>query len=145
MSIYRPRTDLQRLDGWEGRLGVLANAWRNRPFEYGVTDCGRFMLAAVVEITGTDLLPGVTWPRGWLGVAKWMIANDWEDVEAVMDDLLPYVPVAESRRGDVVSFERGGELHLAVRVGDAALTPGIDGLVVSPSSAWRRAWQVGAP
>lgn len=142
MASYSPRADLQRLDGWQQRLIALANEWRNKPYAYGLTDCGRFMLSAVKEVTGVDLMPGVEWPRGWLGVAKWMIANGWDSVEAVMDDLLPSMPVKQSRGGDIVSFERGGEFHLAVRFGDTALTPGADGLIVI-GAPWHRAWRVG--
>jgi len=144
MSAYTPRTDLRRVDGWQSRLIALANGWRRRPFAYGVVDCGQFMLADVEAVTGALLMPGVVWPTGWLGVAKFMIANDWASVESVMDDLLPPMEVSASRPGDVVSFERGGELHLAVRVGDGALSPGIDGLVHFPRQTWRRAWMVGA-
>lgn len=142
MVAYSPCADLQRLDGWQLRLVRLANAWRNKPYAYGLTDCGRFMLSAVTEVTGADLMPGVEWPRGWLGVAKWMIANGWDSVEAVMDDLLPPMQVVETRSGDIVSFEKGGEFHLAVRIGDTALTPGTDGLIVI-GPPWRRAWRVG--
>lgn len=142
MAAYSPRADLQRLDGWQPRLIGLANEWRNKPYAYGLTDCGRFMLSAVEITTGVNLLPGVEWPRGWLGVAKWMIANGWDSVEAVMDDLLPPMPVELSRGGDIVSFEKVGEFHLAVRFGDTALTPGADGLLVM-GKPWRRAWRVG--
>lgn len=142
MSAYSPRADLQRLDGWQMRLVGLANAWRTKPYSYGLTDCGRFMLSAVSEITGVDLMPGVEWPRGWLGVAKWMIANGWDSVEVVMDDLLPPMPVQQTQGGDIVSFEMGGEFHLAVRFGDTALTPGTDGLIVI-GPPWHRAWRVG--
>lgn len=138
------RTDLVRLDGWERRLAGLANDWRRRPYEYGITDCGRFMIEAVTAVTGAVLLEGVSWPRGWLGIAKWMIANGWDSVEATMDDLLPAMDPADTRAGDIVSFVRGHEPHLAVRVGDTALSPGADGLLVFPRPTWRRAWQVGA-
>jgi len=140
-----PRTDLVRLEGWERRLAALANQWRHRPYAYGVTDCGRFMIEAVTAVTGAVLLEGVTWPRGWLGIAKFMIANGWDSVESTMDDLLPAMETAASRRGDIVSFVRGDEPHLAVRVGDTALSPGADGLLAFPRPTWRRAWLVGAP
>jgi hypothetical protein len=138
-----PRHDLVRVEGWEGRLAALANDWRHRPYAYGLTDCGRFMIEAVTAVTGEVLLEGVTWPRGWLGVAKFMIANGWDSVEDTMDDLLPPMEVAGLRRGDVVSFELGGEMHLAVRIGDTALTPGVAGLEAFGASTWRRAWRVG--
>lgn len=140
---YVPRTDLVRLNDWEQRLAALANGWKHRPYAYGVSDCGQFTLAAITVVTGAQLLADIDWPRGWLGVAKVMIANGWDSVEATMDDLLPPMPAARSRAGDIVSFEENGERHLAVRVGAVALSPAIGGLAVVAPARWLRAWQVG--
>jgi hypothetical protein len=138
-----PRADLVRLPDWEQRLAALANSWRNKPYAYGVTDCGQFALAGIAAVTGVALLDDIVWPRGWLGVAKVMIANGWKDVEATMDDILPRGEVIDSRRGDVVSYEGNGELHLAVRFGDYSLTPGTTGLELIPSARWINTWRAG--
>lgn len=143
MSVFKPREDLMRLEGWEQRLATLANEWKHRPYVYGVSDCGRFAQCAITQVTGVVLLEGVDWPRGWLGVAKFMIAHGWDSVEDTMNDLLPHQPIAEARRGDIVSFADNEEFHLAVRYGDTALTPGVGGLVVIGAPRWLRAWKVG--
>lgn len=144
MSSYTPRLDLCRLDDWTRRLAALANAWRCRPYAYGITDCWQFMLAAVETQTGAALMPGVLWSRRRIGVLKFMKAEGWADIEAAMDDLLPPMIVTDSRPGDVVSFGLADELHMAIRVGDTALTPGPNGLVeIARPEWWRRAWKVG--
>ncbi len=143
MSIYAPRTDLRRLEYWGPRLVALTNDWRRRPYAYGVTDCWQFMLAAVETQTGEALMPGVIWPTKLVPVIRIMIENGWESIEDAADDMLPSMSLKNSRPGDVVSFEEGGEMHVAVRVGDTALTPGPKGLVDFGRSAWRRAWKVG--
>ena len=143
MPEFLPRNDLVRREDWEERLAALVNEWKHRRYSYGENDCGRFAQSAIAEITGVVLLEGMEWPRTWLGLAKFMIANGWESVEDTMNGLLPPMPVPNSRRGDIVSFEAGGELHLAVRVGSESVTPGIEGLVVIDPSRWLRAWKVG--
>ena len=143
MTRFVVRTDLQRIVGWEDRLADLANAWRDRPYAYGRSDCGRFAQGAVAAITGVTLPEGIDWPTGWLGAAKFMISNGWDNIEAPMNELLPPVAAAASRIGDVVSYEAIGELHLAVRVGNTALTPGPVGLVCVERRRWLRAWKAG--
>lgn len=137
------RTDLQRLDGWELRLADLANDWRNRPYAYGTRDCARFAQCTTKAITGVTLPEGIDWPTGWIGAAKFMIARGWNSVEDPMNELLPSACVANSKIGDIVSYEAMDELHLAVRVGDTALTPGPVGLVFVERPRWRNAWKVG--
>lgn len=141
--MYVPRTDLVRRADWEPRLVALANEWRAKPYAYGVTDCWQFLLAAVHAQTGAVLMPGIVWPTKLIPVVRIMLANGWESVEDATDDLLPPMPLAESRLGDVVSFEQGGEYHMAVRFAELALTPGLSGLATVDPSTWRRAWKVG--
>jgi len=136
--------DLKRLDGWEKRLVTLAGEWRTRPYSYGESDCGCFARVAIEALTGVTMLPGVEFPKGWLALAKFMIARGWSSVEDSMVELLgPPVEATASRRGDIVSYEEGGELHLAVRIGDVALTPSLSGLRVIEENQWLRAWKVG--
>jgi hypothetical protein len=134
---------LVRLDDWEARLARHANSWRAVEYAYGLTDCTRFAHGAVEAITGVDILPGMQWPTGWISAAKFMIAKGWDSVEVPVAELLPEMEAAESRRGDIVSYRQGGELHLAVRVGDAALAPASSGLFVVERRLWHRAWTVG--
>lgn len=135
---------LTRLSDWQQRLVKTVNERRLMPYVYGRTDCACFVQAAVLAVTGTMLLAGVEKPKGWIGAAKFMLANGWEDVEQMATAVLgPPVSADLSRPGDVVSFELAEELHLAVRVGDAALTPAGEGLQVVDRLAWRNAWLVG--
>lgn len=135
--------ELKREADWRPRLIAMVNDWRGRPYAYGVTDCWQFMLAAVRCQTGIDLMPGVVWPTGLVGVVRIMIAHGWETLEEAMDDLLPSQPVEAARPGDIVSFVQGGEVHMAVRLGDTALTPGLQGLAAFGPATWKRAWRVG--
>lgn len=134
---------LVRLDDWEARLARHANSWRAVEYAYGLTDCTRFAHGAVEAITGVDILPGMQWPTGWISAAKFMIAKGWDSVEVPVAELLPELDAVESRRGDIVSYRQGGELHLAVRVADAALAPASRGLFVVERRMWHRAWMVG--
>lgn len=138
-------TKLERLPDWEQRLIDTANERRTLPYAYGVNDCGCFAQAAIKAVTGVTLLEGIELPRGWLAAAKFMMARGWSNIEDTMTDLLgqPMDDPQQSRRGDIVSYEEGGEFHVAVRVGDCALTPAIGGLAVIPASRWRRWWKVG--
>lgn len=135
---------MERRDDWEQRLIKLANDWRNKEYEYGKTDCGCFAQSAVEALTGVVLLSDVERPKSEIGAARFMIAHGWHTIEDMATGLLgsPVNPIA-SRRGDIVSFAEGGALHLAVRVGDAALSPGPKGLIVVGRKAWRSAWKVG--
>ena len=133
-----------RREDWERRLADLVNRTRATPYRYGTFDCAVFARMGVEAVTGVELMPGVEVPKGWLGVAKFMIARGWDDVEAMATELLgrPCEPHL-SRRGDIVSFLEGGEKHLAVRAGSEALTPSPVGLRVVAPSHWRNAWRVG--
>lgn len=135
--------ELTRAADSSSRLIALVNDWRSRPYVYGVTDCWQFALAAVRCQTGVDLMPGVVWPRSLFGAVRIMIENGWENINDAMNALLPSQSVEDARPGDVVSFERGGEHHMAVRVGDTALTPDLRGLMAIDRALWRRAWRVG--
>ena len=143
MTNRSPRTDLVRLPDWEQRLATLANIWRNRPYAYGTVDCAQFAFSAIETVTGAKVLEDIVWKPGWLEVAKVLIANGWRDVEDIMNDVLPRGDAIEPRRGDIVSYEKNGEIHLAVRVGFSSLTTGTIGLELVPSALWINAWRVG--
>jgi hypothetical protein len=135
---------LVRLPDWQPRLVALVNERRLVPYAYGENDCWHFARAGIEAMTGTLLFPEMTPYRGWVGAAKMLIANGWETVEDGVTALLgPPIDPNESRPGDVVSYEAVGDRHLAMRVGDAALTPSLEGLTVIERARWCRAWSVG--
>ena len=135
---------LQRLPDWLPRLAELANKHRLTPYRYGTHDCWTFARAAVEAVTGTLLLPELESYSGWLGAAKLMIARGLASVEEVMTEQIGKpVDVGQSRAGDIISYENGGERHLAVRIGDGALAPAPDGMTIVAPVVWRHAWLVG--
>lgn len=136
---------IQRLVYWPSRLSALIEARRHEPYAYGTTDCGCFVLDAILAVTGTDLVPPADRPTSRVGAARFLIARGYGDVESMMTALLgPALPTPKlAGRGDVVSFEAKGERHLAVCAGTAAATPGRDGLLWVPRALWLAGWKVG--
>lgn len=135
---------LIRRPDWQERLRVAANARRSLPYRYGENDCWCFARALIEAMTDTLLLPEIDPPKSWIGAAKVMIERGWETVEDIMIEVLgaPIDP-ATSRAGDIVTYEFGGELHLAVQMESDALAPSPYGMVVIGRERWRRAWSVG--
>jgi hypothetical protein len=133
-----------RLPDWQSRLADCLNARAAEPYRYGTNDCACLARAAVEAVTGVDVAPGMEMPKGWISAAKVMIAHGWNSVEDMATELLgePVDP-SESRPGDIVSFEECGELHLAARVGDVAITPSQRGTDIVDRAAWLRAWKIG--
>lgn len=98
------------------------------------------------EVTGVSLIPGVQRPKpGWLAAAKFLIRYDLKDVEEFAIAALGQIPGdgQDSMSGDLVSWRACGEPHLAVRIGNEAVTPGAKGLLMVPASDWICAWWIG--
>lgn len=98
------------------------------------------------EVTGVSLLPGVQRPKpGWLAAAKFLIRHDLKDVEEFATAALGQIPGdgQDSVPGDLVSWRAAGELHLAVRVGNEAVTPAVKGLMMVSPADWICAWWIG--
>lgn len=134
---------LQRLPDWQARLTGCLNARAAMPYRYGVNDCASFAFAAIEAMTGVNIAPSPM-PTGWLAAARLMISRGWESIEDVATELMgePVEPAA-SRPGDIVSYEEGGERHLAVRIGTSAVTPTPYGSVPIDVDRWCRAWRIG--
>ena len=137
------KVDVIRLPDWHERLIHFVNGRRLMPYAYGTNDCWTFTQAAILEMTGTELFPEIK-PNHWLSAAKVLIRNGWDSVEELISDPLgpPSEPI-DTRPGDVVSFESCDSYHLAVRIGDSAVTPFDTGTMVIKSTQWRRSWKVG--
>jgi hypothetical protein len=110
----------------------------------GTNDCACLARAAVEAVTGVDVAPGIEMPKGWIAAAKLMISRGWNSVEDMATELLgPSSDPAESMPGDIVSYEVGGDAHLAVRIGGIAVAPTLHGTQPVPPQAWRKCWKVG--
>jgi hypothetical protein len=135
----------QRLPNWEDRLRDLVNRTCNEPYRYGLFDCWTFASMGVLAVTGVTLLPGVVLPRGWLGAAKFLLKHNLDNVEELAIAALGILPddPERARAGDLVLHIVGEEQHLALRVGNAAVTPASDGLVVVERSRWTASWAIG--
>lgn len=139
---------LRRLDDWPGRLHALMRQRRFVPYAYGSNDCFWFCQAAILAMTGTDILPGVDRPASRMAAARFLVAGGYGDIEGLVTFLLgpPLASPKLAGRGDIVSFEAPrdpiNERHLALVDGTGAATPGRDGLIWVPRVLWRRGWRV---
>ncbi len=135
---------LTRLPDWQERLHRCLNEKSSLPYRYGSNDCACLARSAVEAVTGVDVAPGVDMPKGWIAAAKLMISRGWNSVEDMATELLgDSVDPSESRPGDIVSYEMGGDAHLAVRIGSTAVAPMLRGTEPIDPIAWRRCWKVG--
>ena len=135
---------LVRLDDWEPRLIKFLGQRRRTPYSWGVNDCATFCRDFVEVITGVNVLADLRWPRGPMGAAKFVLSRGWENMEDAATSVLgaPMEDPAMARVGDIVSFLRDDDIHIGVRVGDLALSPGGAGLEIAVPP-WRKAWPIG--
>lgn len=133
-----------RHSDWPRRLSALIRERRSLPYAYGHNDCFWFIHAAILGMTGADILPGVDRPASRYAAARFLVAGGYGDLEGLVTALLgPPLPTPKcAGRGDIVSFEHGGERHLGLVTGTGAATPGRDGLLWVPRVLWRTGWQV---
>jgi hypothetical protein len=114
----------ERPGGLARALDALANERRAQPYLYGKNDCWCFAQAAIVAAASPACRAGeFDNPKGWLAAAKIMIGQGWDSVEDVMTAAVGTPSRIPAGRDPATSSRTrsGGELHLAVRVGDVAL------------------------
>lgn len=135
---------MKRREDWRERLVEYVNQSSKVPYRYGEMDCWCFSSGCVRAQTDVVLYPEETPPRSAMAAYRIMDRRGWETVEDIMTEALgPSVSADEASTGDIVSVWMAGDLHLAVKVGDAVLTPGQAGLEAVAPSKWNRAWKVG--
>lgn len=142
---FGPPPDLtERHPEWLQRLAGVVNRRNSEPYIYGVFDCAVFAREAILAVTGVTVLPGFDPPQGWIACAKFMIKHDLADMEEVAIAALGVAGAAEdSQPGDIISWKGAGEWHLAVRVGDTALSPTGMGLQPIERPTWNLCWAIG--
>lgn len=135
---------LRRRDDWPARLHAFVRARASMPYAYTTNDCASFCQAAILEMTGVDVMPDVVKPTSGIAAVRWLITNGFGDAEGLATSILgaPLETARLAGRGDVVSFELADERHLAVVTGTDAATPGPKGIVWVPRDHWINGWRV---
>jgi hypothetical protein len=134
---------LLRFPDWPQRLSAFIAERRSLPYQYGANDCGGFVIDGIYAVTGTLLVPEAGRPATRLGVVRFLApyggsVEIW--IDSLLGERLPTPKLAQ--RGDVISFEADGGLHLALVAGSAAATPGPSGLLWVPRGLWTSGWKV---
>lgn len=135
---------LQRHDDWPARLHAFVRSRASMPYVYGTNDCCCYVQAAILEMTGVDVMPGVVKPSSRVAAARFILSGGYGDVEGLVSRVLgpPLQTPRLAGRGDVISFEEAGERHLGIVVGLDAATPARDGTIWVPRQIWRNGWRV---
>jgi hypothetical protein len=134
---------MTRLPDWRPRLADYIAATRRRPFKYGEQDCAMFAAGAVRAMTGHDPLGDLsldysTYPGG----IRVLRRQGHADHIALARALLPEIPVAEARMGDLAVLPGHGGEALGLVGGATVLAPGEDGLRVAPLTDATTAFKV---
>lgn len=128
-----------RRDDWEYQLGCFLDEVSDRPRRLSVPrlrpedwDCGHFVAEAVLRMTGR---PVITWADcygDWRVLAP--LIKSAAAFEGYVKDMMtkigaPDIPVAESRKGDVVvTSTKGNRRAITIRIGERCAAPGPAGL-----------------
>lgn len=130
---------------WEQRLVAYLEKAFDRPHEYGAHDCMTHAGRVIQAITGRDVysahLGKYADERSSL---RYLKSIGFASPEAMLDSLLPVIPIGFAQRGDLALLPDG--IPAVVVGGDAAMIgadPGVrEGLVLVPRSEWQKAWAV---
>lgn len=138
------RPEYERIPDWDDRLYGWINACQRCPFSWGRMDCMMFAAGAVKAMTGADLARGHRGRyRSQASALRYLAQIGHVDVPAFLSSLLPQIPCALARRGDLVTFKGNAGVCIG---SDALFLPqeGAEpGLVRLPLRAWEQAWRVG--
>lgn len=132
-----------RLNDWPERLNAHVDEWRNRPFEWGKSDCALFCLHAEKAITGEsrfeDFLGAYDSDIGSIKALKRLGAGD---LISTVGQRLEEIPVSQATRGDVASIDTPEGDALSLVIGDKVAGLGKEGLLFFPLSSAKKAWRV---
>lgn len=127
---------MRRAD-WLARLTATVEAWRDRPFRYGESDCVRFAADCVEAVTGRRH----DTPYHNAREAIRLILNAGGLVPLVSSRLGP-PHEGRPRRGDVCLVDCDEGPGLGVSLGTSIAVPADRGLGFHPVSAARRHWRI---
>jgi len=130
-----------RLPNWPQLLAATVEAWRFRPFEYGVSDCLQFPAETTLAITGVDYRPRFPRYASELGAARILVRC--AGVSGLVTTVLGApIPIRRAGRGDLVAGEFGHGMAIGVCVGIYCCSPGAEGLVFRKTALAALAWSV---
>lgn len=132
---------MQRKPDWEARLGAVLDAYANRPFDWGRSDCCLFVADVVQAMTGID--PAAAYRGRYsneTGARLALRRYGKTTLVATFDAAFgPNVEPARAHRGDIVQIN---ELTAGVCMGAFGYFVGDAGLVRHPYADFTRAWVI---
>ena len=138
--------NLERIEGWEGRLAAVVAEAANLPYALGEHDCFRLACRAVDALIGVDLW--VEWAGRYAThtQALRIIAEYGGCFTGSFTKLFGVAPVSAklARRGDIMEFlAADGQQHLGVCLGERVAVLGEHGLVFVLITACVHCWRIG--
>lgn len=132
-----------RLPDWEDRLAAVIAAYQGGVFMWGARDCFRLPMDVVRAVSGQVLWPDVRPYRCARGAAARLARHGFREVGEALAAVLPEVPPAQARRGDVgVAIEGGRDAGVVVLGAEiAGMAPA--GMTIAPRDRLARAFRVG--
>lgn len=122
-----------RREDWPERLALQVSLAQRQPYALGVHDCARFACLCIEAMTGVDL-----WPRfaGYSTLAQAhrvavRLGGSLPGAAAALLGVNP-APVAQARRGDIVTYRDESGEHLGICTGVHVAVLGPQGLAHLP-------------
>lgn len=132
-----------RLPDWEDRLSDVIAAYQGGVFVWGQRDCFRLPVDVARAVAGFVLWPDVRPYRCARGAAVRLARHGFRGVGDALAAVLPEVPPALARRGDVgVALDSGAEVGVVV-LGGEILGMALAGVAIAPRDRLVRAFRVG--
>lgn len=143
---------IERYPDWEYRLGCFLDEVKGRPRRLSFPavlpedwDCSFFVCEAVLRMTGRPVVTHLNhgWTRDWV---RMIVDHDKFNgfIKRVMTAVgAPEIPVAESRKGDVLIVEPiNGQRAVGLRLGEFFAAPDDKGLSYAPMSMAISAYRI---
>lgn len=137
---------MRRVEGWESRLATVFAEWREKPFQWGESDCLMWVAAVGLAITGEDF--GSKY-RGRYKTPRGAFRKLRKTPEAHLDSLCDRCVEGHARRGDLALIPQPedrffkGVCAVVGMNGRTLWTPTESGLVQRPMSDGEVFWRVG--
>lgn len=135
---------LKRRPDWPERLNRALAEHRKGAFEWGQFDCGILFSDVVWAMTDTDPMEVFGRWRTEHEALRAVVRSGHSSVKAYLDSVLPQIPVARARRGDVGYAEGVTPISCpAIVTGAEAQSRDERGWLVFPTSRLTTAYRIG--